>query len=131
VLPIGSVQVVYDRTGDHSVIAAAPQRYASLLMVCRISGFGVVCHPELAFLRNRSSLVSKGRLPASLTGRCSFGSGVKTPALGLKGLQPGGPGEYRFSEALYHRRRSEPEHRPVLWAGQFAGNEKQLIAELL
>jgi two-component system sensor histidine kinase KdpD len=47
---------------------------------------------------------------------------------GLKRLQFGGPGEYRFCESFYHRRRSESEHRTILWAGQFARNEEQFVA---
>ena len=50
---------------------------------------------------------------------------------GLKGLQPAGLGEYRFCDAFYHRCGPEPEHGSILRAGQFAGNEKQLVAELL
>ncbi|MHB1865805.1 MAG: hypothetical protein ACYCPS_06665 [Candidatus Saccharimonadales bacterium] len=49
----------------------------------------------------------------------------------MKGLQPANPGEYGFCETFYHLRRPEPEHRAILRAGKFAGDEKQLIPELL
>ena len=56
------------------------------------------------------------------------GSGVKSAISGLKRFQSGGPGEYRFCESFYHRRRSESEHGTILWAGQFARNEEQFVA---
>jgi hypothetical protein len=48
---------------------------------------------------------------------------------GLKRLQFGSPGENRFCESFYHRRRSQSEHGTILWAGHYARNEEQLKLE--
>jgi hypothetical protein len=103
--------------GVHDITVAVPDAFVEFV---NWGLFAASCILTLFGLSEKSqvSLATAGSISIFL------GSGVKTPSSGLKRLQLGCPGKYRFCEIFYLRRGPESEHRPILWAGQFGGNKK-------